>query len=491
MRYILLFANFCNINNIVDYQFQNEIERSEKMDKSLEFKKFREEYKEFYFNNYSIREDEDAIYLEYEFEIPNLTKFNPTTKILKKSMSFKDINSDCVKNMVFHIGLIELVSYWKCTCTPKIIIKCGHLNDEQISWWKKIYFYGLGEMFYTNNIHTTIQDFVEIECTGEEISFESDNNEDAFNGYIAPIGGGKDSVVTLETLPLNRKKDFCLIVNPKPVTLKCAEIAGFEYDNIIEIYRNIDKNLIELNKKGFINGHTPFSAMLAFLSYFTAYMLSKKYIALSNENSANESNVVGEKINHQYSKSFEFECDFENYSNKYLKTPVKYFSFLRPLNELQIAKLFSKHEKYHSTFKSCNVGSKGEEWRWCCNCPKCLFAYTILSPFLYKEKLVNIFGMDLFENKELLNTFLELTGNGETKPFECVGTYEEVNFAISQTIENIEKKNKPLPFLLQYFKDNYDLVDTNNDITLRYNDENNLNEEQNAILKKEVFSNDN
>ena len=99
--------------------------------------------------------------------------------------------------------------------------------------------------------------------------------------------------------------------------------------------------------------------------------------------------------------------------------------------------------------------------------------------------------MDLFENKELLNTFLELTGNGETKPFECVGTYEEVNFAISQTIENIEKQNKPLPFLLQYYKDNYDLVDTNNDITLRYNDENNLNEEQNAILKKEVFSNDN
>ena len=461
------------------------------MDNSSRFLELRDTYKEFYFNEYTIHEDDDGIYLEFDFEIPGLTKFNPRYKILRKSLGFKSIDSNYVRNMVFHIGLIELVSYWKCTCTPKIIIKCGHLNDEQISWWKKIYFYGLGEMFYTNNIHTTIQDFVEIECTGEEISFESDNNEDTFNGYIAPIGGGKDSVVTLETLPLNRKKDFCLIVNPKPVTLKCAEIAGFEYDNIIEIYRNIDKNLIELNKKGFINGHTPFSAMLAFLSYFTAYMLSKKYIALSNENSANESNVVGEKINHQYSKSFEFECDFENYSNKYLKTPVKYFSFLRPLNELQIAKLFSKHEKYHSTFKSCNVGSKGEEWRWCCNCPKCLFAYTILSPFLYKEKLVNIFGMDLFENKELLNTFLELTGNGETKPFECVGTYEEVNFAISQTIENIEKKNKPLPFLLQYFKDNYDLVDTNNDITLRYNDENNLNEEQNAILKKEVFSNDN
>ena len=112
-------------------------------------------------------------------------------------------------------------------------------------------------------------------------------------------------------------------------------------------------------------------------------------MALSNESSANESNVQGEKINHQYSKSFEFENDFRKYYNKYLKRNVEYFSFLRPLNELQIAMAFSKFEKYHTIFKSCNVGSKGAEWKWCCNCPKCLFVYIILSPFLYKQKLIN------------------------------------------------------------------------------------------------------
>ena len=460
------------------------------MDKLLQFIEYREKYKEFYFNKYLIKEDKEALYLEYEFEIPNLTKFNPTITILKKSLNFKNINNKCVKNMVFHIGLIELISYWKSTCSPRIVIKCGYLNKEQIDWWKKIYFYGLGELFYTNNIKTNIQDFVTIECTNKDNNIEYEMIEDESNGYIVPIGGGKDSVVTLETLRLDTKNDYCLIINPKPVTLKCAQIAGFEDEKIIEIYRNIDKNLIDLNKKGFINGHTPFSAMLAFLSYFVAYMLSKKYIALSNENSANESNVVGEKINHQYSKSFEFECDFENYSNKYLKMPVKYFSFLRPLNELQIAKIFSRHEKYHSVFKSCNIGSKEKEWKWCCNCAKCLFAYTILSPYLYKEKLVNIFGMDLFEKNELLKTFIELIGNGETKPFDCVGTFEEVNYAISQTIKNIEKQNNQLPYLLKYYKDNYNLVNLYNDITMRYNDENNLNEEQNAILRKEVFFSD-
>lgn len=460
------------------------------MDKSLKFEQCREEYKEFRFNSYSISDDSEAIYIQFEFEIVGLTKFNPNLRILKKNLPFKDIKSDYVRNMVFHMGLVELISYWKSTCSPKVVIKCGYLNEEQIKWWKKLYFYGLGELFYTNNIKTNIEDFMTIEVGDKENEIIYEQIEDKSNGYIVPIGGGKDSCVTLETLNIDTNSDYCLIINPKKVTLECAKIAGFENDNIIEVYRVIDKSLLDLNAKGFINGHTPFSTMLAYTSYLIAYLLSKKYVALSNENSANESNVVGEKINHQYSKSFEFECDFEEYSAKYLKAPVKYFSFLRPLNELQIAKIFSRHEMYHKTFKSCNVGSKEKEWKWCTNCAKCLFAYIILSPFLYKDKLVNIFGVDMFEKENLLQIFLELTGNGKTKPFECVGTYEEVIYAISKTIQNVESEGRKLPYLLEYYKNNYELSNMTEDITKRYNEENNLNDEQNEELRKEVFLRD-
>ena len=460
------------------------------MDKSQEYINFRNKYSEFYYNSYKINEDQEAVYIEFEFEIPGLTKFSPKTKILKKDMRLKSLDSQYVKNMIFNIGMVELVSYWKSTCSPNVIIKCGYLSKEQINWWKKLYFYGLGELFYTNNIKTDIETFMQINCVNQNLKFDYEKIEDYSEGYIVPIGGGKDSIVTLETLNLNKNSDYCLIINPKPVTLKCAEIAGFLDSNIIEIYRTIDKNLINLNNKGYINGHTPFSAMLAFTSYFIAYLTSKKYIALSNENSANESNVVGEKINHQYSKSFEFECDFENYAEKYLKAPIKYFSFLRPLNELQIAKIFSKKEKYHTTFKSCNIGSKGEEWKWCLNCAKCLFAYIILSPYLYKEKLLNIFGEDMFEKQDLLSTFIELTGNGDTKPFDCVGTFEEVNYALSKTIQNIENSGNDLPYLLKYYKKHFNLINLNDDLTKKYNNENNLNEEQNDILRKEVSSSD-
>ena len=457
------------------------------MNKSIEFNKFREKYKDFYYNSYEISEDDNSIYLKYNFEIKGLTVFNPELKIIKKDFRVKNIETNIIKNLAFHIGLIELISYWKSTCSPNVIIKCGYLNDEQKNWWKKLYFFGLGEMFYRNNIETSLEEFMNIQCTEKSNDLVYDRLNDDFSGYIVPIGGGKDSVVTLETLDINKKSDYCLIINPRPVTLKCAQIAGME-NNVFEVYRKIDSNLIELNKNGFINGHTPFSAMLAFVSYFVAYLSGKKYIALSNENSANESNIEGEKINHQYSKSFEFEGDFRNYANRYLKVPIEYFSFLRPLNELQIAKVFSRQEKYHSVFKSCNVGSKEKEWKWCCNCAKCMFAFTILSPYLYKDKLIKIFGEDMFENKNMLKIFIDLTGNGDAKPFDCVGTFEEVNFAITKTIENM--KDKPLPYLLKYYKKHFDLVDTSDDITKRYNNENNLTDEQNEILRKEVFCDD-
>ena len=94
------------------------------MDNFLKFKQFREQYKEFYYNSYSIKEE-------------NLAMFHPTTKILKKQMHFKSLNTIQAKNMAFHIGLIELISYWKSVCCPQIVIKCGYLSEEQIQWWKK------------------------------------------------------------------------------------------------------------------------------------------------------------------------------------------------------------------------------------------------------------------------------------------------------------------------------------------------------------------
>ena len=438
------------------------------------YNELRNKYDTFIYDSYEIEELENTTKITYNFIVPSLTQYKPTLEVKKfKIDSF-------TKNLIFHIGLVELVSYWKATCSKNVIIKAGYINKEQIEFFKKLYFYGLGELFYTNGITPNYDDFINIKCELKEQNIEIPNY--VGNGNLIPIGGGKDSNVTLEIMKSDFEDNLCFIINPKQVTLSCAQTAGYSNEKIVTVKRTIDKNLIELNKQGFINGHTPFSALVAFLSYFNAYITGKKYILLSNESSANESNVDGTKINHQYSKTYEFECDFNEYTKKYFKIDIKYFSLLRPLSEYQIAMLFSNYEKYHEIFKSCNVGSKKEPWHWCCSCPKCLFVYIILSPFLYKEKLIRIFGEDLFEKENLLDIFIELTGYGKTKPFECVGTYEEVRYAITKTISKLDKQ----PYLLKYYKEHFELENLNKNLENKYNLENNLNPYFENLLKSEL-----
>ena len=439
------------------------------------FEDLRNKYKEFIYEKYEIIENNNEYEIKFYFNIPNLTTFEPKIIIKKENITNKNINKDFLEYLVFNIGLVELISYVKCTCSPNIIIKCGYLNNEQINWFKKLYYNGLGEFLYRNNINISEQDLFNIETTQEKKEFNIEYNG---IGNLIPVGGGKDSNVTLELL--KEEDNTCFIINPKGANIECANISGY---NTITIKRILDKKIIELNKEGFLNGHTPFSAIVAFTSFLCAYLSNKKYIILSNEDSANQSTVLGTNINHQYSKTYEFENDFNEYTKKHFNIDIKYFSLLRPLTEFQIGMLFSKIEKYHKTFKSCNLGSKGETWEWCCNCPKCLFVYTILSPFLYKEKLINIFGKDLFEDETLLETFKELLGYKETKPWECVGTYQEVRYAVSLLIKKLE--NQKLPYLLEYYKNNYPLY-LNEKFETKYNEKNNLDEHFEKIIKEAI-----
>lgn len=462
------------------------------VDNSQKVIELRSKYPNFIYDSFSATEDDDNIYLSYRFIIEGLTEFNPSLTIPKKDYIKKELN-DFSKAIAFNIGMVELISYWKSTFSPNVCIKCGNLTEKQKAFWKKLYFNGLGELRYRNNINISFDEFMQINANeSSEMQPAKLNAMEAidYSGYIVPIGGGKDSNVTLENLPIDVDEDYCLMINPKQVGLDCCYARGFKDSNIIEVKRTLDPKIVEMGHEGYINGHTPFSAMVSFVTYFIAYHTNKKYIALSNESSANESNVrdsEGDIINHQYSKSFEYENDFNNYVGEFLPTPIKYFSFLRPLNELQIAKLFAKSEKYHSIFKSCNVGSKSIPWVWCGHCAKCLFVYTILGAFLSREEIQNIFKKDLYADETLLETFEELAGYKKVKPFDCVGTFEEVNYAIALTIQNYEKEGIELPYLLQYYKDHYELVDTTEDITKRYNEQNNLPEDLDEILRKAVL----
>jgi hypothetical protein len=393
------------------------------------FLRLRSEYPWFSYGGFDYTLDTGGLRVQYRFDLAGRYRFKPILFFPAGNFSFNsDLPAETIENLLFHIGMIEMISYWKAACPPKIVIKHYSLTDEQVRWWKKLYFNGLGEFFFLNSIDADKDSFTEI-LPGKEktlLPFSLPAEE----AVMIPVGGGKDSAVTLELLG-GLPGSIPMILNPMEAGLGMIRIKGFE-NRFVEVRRTLDPLLPELNDKGFLNGHTPFSALLAFVALLAAALSGRRYIALSNESSANEATIGNTGINHQYSKTLEFERDFRDYAGKYMTRDIEYFSFLRPLNELQIAKLFSGFPQYFTIFKSCNAGSK--TGTWCGRCAKCLFTWIILSPFVEKEKLLKIFGKDMLNDPELLPLLDELTGRSESKPFDCIGTIEEVNAALESSL---------------------------------------------------------
>ena len=455
----------------------------------------RKKFPEFIYEKfeYKINYEEKFLFIKFyfiqiELDVNSKKKFiefNPTLKLelnSKKNEIIKKIyknldNTEILEKIIFNIGMIELISYWKACVSPQIIIKPKFiLTATQIKFWKEIYINGLGEYLFLNKITISKDKIFEIlpyKKTNKNINkpiksslfFKKNKN-------LIPVGGGKDSIVSIELIrEMYNNNDnklsnsfnnnnYAIILNPREATLKTVEIAGFDKNKIIIVKRTIDKNLLLLNSKGYLNGHTPFSALLSFVTALVSYTYGIKNIVLSNEDSASESNVIFNEleINHQYSKSFEAEKELSWYIKKYLHKSINYFSLLRPLYEIQIASLFSKYAaKYFKDFRSCNAGSKKNIW--CLNCPKCLFVYIILSPFISQEQLVKeIFGENLLNRIDLEDMFFELLGKRENKPFECVGTYEEVKismFLLNKKLIDLELKKEQLPILLTRFNNFY------------------------------------
>lgn len=451
------------------------------------YNKCRQEYQEFIYQGYEYNNSYSELTITYNFAVPGLSEFHPTWTIQKIHNPIVPIDEAKLDELIFSLGMVELVSYWKIACPPKVYVNDRILNVNQIAWWKKQYFHGLGEFYYTNNIEENFEDFMDISCNSEARkspvgikSFLKD--EEQIPSVLIPVGGGKDSAVSIELLK-DKADRYCYIINPRGATTNTVNVAGLENRTIVAS-RTLDQNMLNLNKQGFLNGHTPYSAIVAFSSVIAAYINGIEYVALSNESSANETTVVGSFVNHQYSKSFEFEADFRSYERAHIASGVEYFSLLRPLAEMQIAKLFSKYKAYHPIFRSCNAGSK--EDKWCCHCPKCLFVYIILSPYLSIKELDSIFGARLFEDESLLNDFHKLIGDIAEKPFECVGSRDEVNAALSETIRQYMNWDQPLPFLLADYKDNHELVNTFKSYQHAFEEENAVPEYFKEIVREAI-----
>jgi hypothetical protein len=215
-------------------------------------------------------------------------------------------------------------------------------------------------------------------------------------------------------------------VNPHPLVLELARRSGLD---LVVVRRRLSPRLGEVNAAGGLNGHVPITAIISLIAVVGSFLYGYDTIAMAVERSASEETVLvdGTPVNHQYSKSLEFERLLQGLIATAIDPGLTYFSALRPYSELAIARAFSRLTGYHAVFCSCNAvfrQSAGPDDRWCGDCPKCRFVGLVLAPFMDPDAVASVIGRDLFDDPGQIDGFAALMSDAD-KPFECVGERRE------------------------------------------------------------------
>ncbi|MCV7357952.1 hypothetical protein [Mycolicibacterium fluoranthenivorans] len=328
-------------------------------------------------------------------------------------------------------GLLALtcsLSYYKAAAPPRIEIAFPTSEFEK-QYLRNLVEGGLGEFAYRNELPGALSpEIIGPDAEGTAAAEDVADAWDPGGTPLVPVGGGKDSVVSIEAFRRHGVKPVLFSVNRYDPIDRCIEVSGLDS---VHVRRRIDRALIEANANGAHNGHVPVTAINSVIGLIVADANGFGPVVLSNERSSNVGNIewLGRDINHQWSKSIAYETLLRDTLSHYGLNPDRYFSLLRGLSESEIADRFATCTEYFDVFTSCNrlfaLDPARRATSWCGHCPKCQFVFVLLAPRLGRARLEEIFGADLFDDAAQYDGFADILGLGVHKPFECVGEYYE------------------------------------------------------------------
>ena len=383
----------------------------------------------FYFDSFSFDAQTGEIVFCYHTE--NGPNFKEKVVFPGAPFQINTATQKALDQVLFLAHIACGITYYKAFLSNEIKILSGALTTKQATFFDAFYLKGLGEFAIKNNLNLQ-----------GKIHFPSGNKESdkvllpLESKALVPVGGGKDSCVVMELLKDLKVPATGVACGGSAPQSACAERSGLPY---ITFKHELDTQLFDLNASGKVyNGHVPITGMLAFLLWALALLRKEKYVVMACEKSANSGNLSqGDLIiNHQWSKSFEFEKMFYDLTQE-ITPDFRYFSLLRPVSEAHIAKLFAqKCTPYFDVFTSCNKAFKLDLSKrlngWCGTCDKCRFVFLILAPFMDKNILLKALGTNPLDDQAQLEGYRELLGLSGHKPFECVGETDECRWAFNQ-----------------------------------------------------------
>ncbi len=377
--------------------------------------------------------DKQAQKAEFNYSFDGHKKYQETlTFETKTDFGCSEIGLNLALRAYF---LIAGISYYKAYLSPEIDTTNVRIDGLEADFLNGLFTIGLGQFIYENKLNFS-----------DLARFETDENYQpqpeilaGLNGAIIPLGGGKDSLVTVE-LALADNLDFKVLrVNTNSWIDKQIKLIG---KPSIICERILSQQLLDDNKNDALNGHIPVSAIISSACVIAAVLYGSKEVLFSSEASANEPNLKYQdvQINHQYSKSAEFVKSYSTFLAHSVSPSIIYKSMLAEKGEMEIAKLFSDlaFDKYNGVWSSDNLvnfkqDEKGSKPHWDANSAKTLSTLALLMPYRSRAELEAVFGFSQSPfSEKTLPIWRQLVGTEGNKPFECVGTREEIKSSLQK-----------------------------------------------------------
>jgi len=402
-----------------------------------------DDYTAFEYTSFSINTEHTGIELNYRFVGKHEVAFTETVELPAADRGLDDAEHIAMQRTARLLFLAAGLSYYKAAAPVGIKIMPA-VTKEEVAFLTQLIANGMTEFAYVNNLPEALHPIIEatvLEAAEPQLLPRADSEQP-----LVPIGGGKDSIVTLEALRATAKKPVLFSVNTFPAIERTVQVAGLPY---LMAKRQLSPKLLEINSLGARNGHVPVTATVSLIAVLTALLHGQRAVIFSNERSASVGNVIWEgiEVNHQWSKSLAAEKLIRDTIQNVVTPDLAYFSLLRPFSELRITRQFAKYRQYHQAFTSCNRAFRLVEDRrsdtWCGNCPKCRFVFLMLAPYLPMTELERIFSGNLLKDGTQLAGFRELLGIEGHKPLECVGEIEESRLALQLIVQKEEWKQIP------------------------------------------------
>ena len=203
---------------------------------------------------------------------------------------------------LLHLHVAAGTSYYKTAAPAQVVVEGESLSAPELELYHRLYDEGLHEFAVTNGL--AVPRPVAVVAGRGEAGHPLPPRACSGRASWCRSAGERTRWPLIESVRTSAPVSSPSIRSP--LVLELADEAGLD---VVVVRRRLDPGWPHCNTAGALNGHVPITAIVSLVAVVGAFVHGYDTVAMAMERSASEETVTvgGVAVNHQYSKSREFE----------------------------------------------------------------------------------------------------------------------------------------------------------------------------------------